>query len=221
MIPFDLLADIALTRITNPTAKLVLLELASYSNGSGQCFPSQAKLSEGTCLSERTIRDSIRWLEANGYIETCYRPNTSNFYVITSMRDEDMDHPAKSAAEVDSNIAKIDFSKRKKDTTYPAKSAGRSEDPFFLSFWQAYPRRIGKGEARVAFAKAARAEDPNRIVQAAIAYAQHCEELGIEPQYRPHPATWLNQERWEDDLEGERKSAKKQGNGWGNALDDL
>lgn len=218
MIVFDLLADIALTRINNSTAKVVLLCLARYSNGRGECFPSQVTLAEDACVSERTVRDSLRWLQDHGYIEIVSRPNTSNFYIITAMKEEDMDRPANSAAEGD-NISKIDFSKRKSNTTYPANSAGRVDDPFFLSFWQAYPRRIGKGEARVAFAKACRKDDPNVIVQAAIAYAKHCDEMNIEPQYRPHPATWLNQERWEDDLEGEKKSQSK--SGWGDALDGL
>jgi len=219
MIVFDLLADIALTRIPNPTAKIILLELAKYCNAKGECFPSQLTLADGACVSERTVRDCLHWLQDQGYIEVKARPNTSNFYVITSMKEELMDHPANSAAEGD-NISKIDFSKRRKsNTSYPANSAGRVDDPFFLSFWQAYPRRIGKGEARVAFARAVRNADANVIVQAAIDYAQHCLEMAIEPQYRPHPATWLNQERWEDDLEGEKKSQTK--SGWGDALDGL
>lgn len=218
MISYDLLADIALTRITNPTAKIILLELAKYSNAKGECFPSQLTLADGACVSERTARDVLHWLEEHGFVEIVHRHNTSNFYIITSMKEEPMDRPANSAAEGD-NISKIDFTKRKSNTSYPANSAGRVDDPFFLSFWQAYPRRIGKGEARIAFAKACRNADANQIVQAAIAYAAHCQEMNIGPQYRPHPATWLNQERWEDDLDGEKKQQSK--SGWGDALDGL
>jgi hypothetical protein len=135
------------------------------------------------------------------------------------MKEEDMDRQANSAAEGD-NITKLDISKRRiSNTSYAANSADRSEDPFFLSFWQAYPRRIGRGEARVAFARACRHSDPNTIVQAALAYSKHCDEMKIEPKFRPHPATWLNQERWADDLEGEKETSGK--SGWGDALDGL
>jgi DNA-binding transcriptional regulator YhcF (GntR family) len=218
MIPYDLLADISLTRIKNPTAKIIFLCLARYSNSSGQCFPSQIKLSEDACVSERTTRNCLQWLEEHGYIEVTQRVNKSNLYTITVMKEEDMNEQAKSAAEVD-NITKLDINKRKSITSYAAKSAAPDENPFFLSFWEAYPRRIGRGEARVAFAKACRHSDGNTIVQAAIAYARHCNEMKIEPKFRPHPATWLNQERWADDLEGEKETQNN--SGWGNALDGL
>jgi DNA-binding transcriptional regulator YhcF (GntR family) len=218
MIPFDLLADISLTRIKNPTAKIILLCLARYSNNKGECFPSQLKLSEDACVSERTTRNSLQWLEEHGYIEVKQRASTSNLYVITAMKEEVMDEQAKFAAEGD-NITKLDITKKKTISSYAAKFAAPDENPFFLSFWEAYPRRIGRGEARVAFAKACRHSDPNAIVHGAIAYARHCDEMKIEPKFRPHPATWLNQERWADDLEGEKEM--KSESGWGSALDGL
>lgn len=76
------------------------------------------------------------------------------------------------------------------------------EDPWFQMFWCAYPRRTGKGAARKAFATAVAAgADPQVIVATASAYANRCDQLQKEPQFIPHPATWLNQERWEDDEE--------------------
>lgn len=216
MIHYDLLADISLTCIKNPTAKIILLCLARYSNGQGECFPSQLKLSEDACVSERTTRNCLQWLEEHGYIEVIQRPNTSNLYIITSMKEETMSEQAKSAAEV---VSILEVSNRKSISSYAAKSAASNENPFFLSFWSAYPRRIGRGEARVAFARATRNADPNQIIQAAIAYAKHCDDMKIEPKFRPHPATWLNQERWADDLESEKEI--KNNSGWGNALDGL
>ena len=75
---------------------------------------------------------------------------------------------------------------------------GSDDDPRFTEFWNAYPRKTAKGTARAAWAKAilkARA-DPDDIIAAALAYAA---TPGLDPQYTPHPATWLNQERWADD----------------------
>jgi hypothetical protein len=43
--------------------------------------------------------------------------------------------------------------------------------------------------------------DPRLIVIAGSAYGERCAALQKEPQFVPHPATWLNQERWEDDEE--------------------
>lgn len=121
------------------------------------------------------------------------------------------DTRAKFAHEVDSNISKLDFSKKNNtNTTSRAKSAHPRDTPLFSAFWQAYPRRIGKGAARVAFERATKFADANDLIQAAIKFAEHCQETGKEPQFIPHPSTWLNQERWEDDLEAETTATRKQ-----------
>lgn len=224
MIHFDLLADIALTRINNPTAKVVLLAIARYANGYGECFPSRETISQDSCVPIRSVVRAIQWLEDEGYIRIVRRSGTSNFYVITSM-EEDMteDTRANLAHEEDSNITKLDFSKKniaKSNTTSRANLAHPLDTPFFLAFWQAYPRRIGKGDARTAFNKAAAKADPNMIVQAALAYAKHVMAEGTEQKFIPHASTWLNGERWEDDLESE-KTERKPKNGWEGVFDEL
>ena len=92
------------------------------------------------------------------------------------------------------------------------------DSPLFLAFWNAYPRRVAKGAARISFTRALDLADGNEIVQAAIAYAAHCVEAKIEPKFIPHPTTWLNAERWEDDLATEES---KPTSGWGNVWNEL
>lgn len=83
-----------------------------------------------------------------------------------------------------------------------SKAAKAVEDPWFAAFWDAYPRRTGKGAARKAFGAAVAAgADPRLVVITASAYAERCVALQKEPQFIPHPSTWLNQERWDDDEE--------------------
>lgn len=218
MISFDLLADIALTRIQNPTAKVILLSLARYSNANGECFPSRERISQDACVPVRSVVRAIYWLEEHGYIRVESRSGSSNFYVITAMEEEmPNDTRANLAHEGDSNITKIDFSK-KNISTSRANLAHPNDTPFFLAFWHAYPRHVGKGAARSAFIKAMKICDGDTIIQAAIKYAKHCDEMGTDRQFIPHPATWLNAERWEDDLESENRQSKS---GWGAALNDL
>lgn len=206
---YDLLADIALTRIQNPTAKIVLLSLASYCNSAGECWPSRETIARDTYVPLRSVVRAIQWLEEHGYIRIERRSGSSNFYIITCMEEEMSDDTRATVAhEVDSNITRLDISK-KRYTTSRATVAHPKDTPLFLAFWQAYPRRVGKGAARIAFDRATRSADPNEIVQAAIAYSKHCEEMGIEMKFRPHPATWLNGERWEDDLEAEKQEVKQ------------
>jgi len=216
----DLTLDIALMPIGNSTAKVVLIALSIYCNAKGECFPSQHKLSEDTLIPIRTVARAIYWLEEHQFIRVVRRPNKPNFYVITSMEEDmtDKNGYAKMASEEVSNITKLDTSKiAKSNTTSHANMAHPNNSPFFQAFWQAYPRRIGKGAARTAFAKALKLSPADDIIQGAIAYAAHCEEMGTEKQYIPHPSTWLNAERWEDDLESERVETKKT-IGWLNEL---
>lgn len=72
----------------------------------------------------------------------------------------------------------------------------------FDTFWEYYPRRSGKGAARKAFlAQTSRGVTAAHIIQAASDYAENCKRIGKEAQFIPHPATWLNQERYDDDVE--------------------
>jgi len=77
----------------------------------------------------------------------------------------------------------------------------------FEQFWAIYPRRIGKGSARTAFAKAAAKVIPETILQIAEQYAGKSDLPDL--QFIPHPTTWLNQERWNDDLSASGKFKRK------------
>lgn len=75
-----------------------------------------------------------------------------------------------------------------------------AEDPFFAEFWQAYPKKVGKGAARKAFLKLPRRTQ--RLLLPALLQQKKSEQWTRENgRYIPNPATWINQCRWEDDLE--------------------
>jgi hypothetical protein len=75
------------------------------------------------------------------------------------------------------------------------------DPPEFVAFWTAYPRKADKGHGRAAWAKAIkRGADPNTIIAAAERYADYCARADTEPRFIAHASTWLNGERWEDQL---------------------
>jgi hypothetical protein len=79
-----------------------------------------------------------------------------------------------------------------------------AEHPRFAEFWPAYPRREGKGKAREAFTKAIDlGADPEAVIAAAGRCGRHHARVKTETKYIPLPATWLNQERWEDEYDGD------------------
>jgi hypothetical protein len=77
----------------------------------------------------------------------------------------------------------------------------------FDEFWMLYPRKVAKASARKAWKKLTETQQ----LEAAKAIANHCQywkakETTLE--FIPHAATWLNQERWEDELIIEPKKEK-------------
>lgn len=66
----------------------------------------------------------------------------------------------------------------------------------FEAFWEVYPRRTGKLDASRAFQRARKLVAHDHLMAAAVLYAQGAK--GKEERFIPHPATWLNQGRWDD-----------------------
>lgn len=100
-----------------------------------------------------------------------------------------------------------DIEKRKKNISCPRKRA-KSEIPVgFTEFWNAYPRKVAKQNALKAWAKTG-AEDSQALTDTIIADVRRRlsgEWDGKEVQYIPHPATYLNQRRWEDETSAGEK----------------
>jgi hypothetical protein len=69
----------------------------------------------------------------------------------------------------------------------------------FEEFWAAYPRRSDRGHARTAYAKALSKTDAETLILGAKKYAAHVD--GKDPKYVALPTTWLNGERWSDELD--------------------
>jgi hypothetical protein len=69
---------------------------------------------------------------------------------------------------------------------------------WFAQFWQAYWHKIGKAAAQRKFATTVRTQETFTAVMDGI--RRQTPEMSIrEPRFIPHPATWLNQERWQDE----------------------
>lgn len=72
----------------------------------------------------------------------------------------------------------------------------------FKEFWRCYPRKVGKGAAEKAWDKI----KPNKALLPQILSALDQQKEREQWQrdngrYIPNPATWLNQKRWEDDID--------------------
>jgi len=68
----------------------------------------------------------------------------------------------------------------------------------FAEFWEAYPRKVNKKEAKQKWFKA-KLPDLAFILKALEIQKQTESWQKNKGKYIPHPTTWLNQERWEDE----------------------
>ncbi|WP_211881274.1 hypothetical protein [Pseudarthrobacter albicanus] len=79
----------------------------------------------------------------------------------------------------------------KKTSSKPAAS------PEFDAFYSVYPRHVGKVAARKAYDKALKLTDAATI-RAGVEDLR-IQVAGKDQQFTPHPATWLNEGRWDDE----------------------
>ena len=68
-------------------------------------------------------------------------------------------------------------------------------DPSFDAFWSAYPRKAGKRTAQTAYSKALKRATAEQILDGLMQLIPSW----TDPQYIPHPTTWLNRDGWLDD----------------------
>ncbi len=67
-------------------------------------------------------------------------------------------------------------------------------DETFTEFWQVYPRRVAKPAAEKCWRRLSKSDK-----RAALQFLARA-EWPEEKKFIPHPATWINQRRWEDEL---------------------
>lgn len=88
----------------------------------------------------------------------------------------------------------------KKTSSSPAKPSME-----FDTFWAAYPRKVGKIAGRTAFDKAIKLTTLEQILEGIKLLK--IETAGKDIDFTPHPASWLNAGRWDDEPSTQPKPA--------------
>jgi len=193
--------------------------LRHYNKSKGSAWPSQDRLAELMCVSTMTVKRRLKVLEKeqvitvvrgwDGYkravnqyhlVGTIGIPDLEDINVTHGVAEEDLsDISVTQISNADvTQISNADVLRTRLNLTRSKELDLKRYLPEFEEFWNAYPKRVGKGKAQAAFTKATQHTNAQTIIQAAAQYAQ---APGLpEKQYIPHPTTWLNAESWEDDL---------------------
>jgi hypothetical protein len=206
----------------NPTQRLVLIGIANH-DGDGGAWPSIATLARYAGVSGRSVQYALAELEKKGYIERLIKKggteNTPkelrpNRYIIlwdevkpASPGDTGFTGVVKEASPPPVKEASPEPSLEPSDepSTPHSPPTGEVEvlpewESFFEQFWKFYPRKIAKPAARRAMKKAWTNSPPENIAEGTRRWVAFWDYTGTEHQFIPHPATFLNQERYNDPL---------------------
>lgn len=218
--PFGLLRrwEVALAasrdqRVPRAALAVFMAILDRLNNESGDAWPSLSRIAADTGISRRSVVSSVAALVDLGYLERQSGDRKiANVYRLA--REASFPREAHCPREADfpggREISGIEVGKPASlqpthktypiEPTHPTRERALSVDALFAEFWTAYPRKEAKGAARKAFAK----RKPDRALLDRMLAAIGAQQEGDQWQrgFIPHPATWLNQERWLDELIG-------------------
>ena len=174
---------------------LLLLALADFaSDDGGNVFPSVEKMAEKTRASRRAVQRNLRKLEDEGVLIEV-RPASQRFPAEYRIVLEALRRPPEGegrhgdALTVKRNPSRESVNGREREKILKEE---------FDDWYQHYPKKVSRGAAEKALARARReGVSLETLIAGAKRYA--AEMAGKELQFIRYPATWLNGKCWLDE----------------------
>lgn len=93
----------------------------------------------------------------------------------------------------------------------PAERLVAVVDDGFEAWWKEYPKKVGKGDARKLWGKIKPGKALQETMLKTLRAARESDQWKADGgKYIPNPSTWLNQERWTDDVSTYTRRAVRQ-----------
>ena len=196
-----------------PNAKLLYAEISSLTDRRGYCYASNEYFMKVFSLSERTVQNLLNALKRGGYVRITDGSGGSGRRKIFAGLNPLLDNPAENCGVTPQKFAPNPAEnctqtsiENKKETNPPKAPQGAEADIWDKAawdrFWAIYPRKVDKAKAIRAWNKLKADRKLMQIMSAALK-AQRASEEWRRDNGRaiPYPSTWLNNRRWEDELE--------------------
>lgn len=173
----------------------------------GQIVTSYQKLAEELGLSVQNVRTAISHMKLTGEL-TCRK--IAKGLVITVVR-YDTYQSANTVSNTVSNRqltgnqhatnTQLTTTKEYKEIKERKEDTSAQDADLFAYFWEQYPKKVAKKDAKRAFDKLGVDETLlNRILLALEKQKGSYDWQKDNGQFIPYPATWLNGRRWEDEM---------------------
>jgi len=196
----------------NTTRNLILIYLADF-HGKNGCFPSHNTLANRCSCKRNAIIRHLNELEKDGWISIERRMSKgmkeSNMYSLNLAKSDVSLGYKGSISEIQPMYSKdtggsISEIHKTPIIKHPIKHPIKPTTPDrFSEFYSAYPKKAGRAQAKRAWDKL-KPQDAliDRIIRdiSERVTVGHW-DTGKGKQYIPHPSTYLNGCRWEDDIE--------------------
>lgn len=189
-----------------PRAKAVYLYMRSHLDGWDL---NTSKIAEALSLDRKTVQSAVNDLIESGYLTRAQKRGEDGRMVTVEYtifaEAQSVDQKTDNGTLVGKNypVGGENFPNEwgkigpHKKTT--KKTTIEDQSPAFDEWWEVYPKKVGKGAARTAYRKAVKKVNPDTLIARTRTAKSLWERDKTERRFIPNPATWLNQERWEDE----------------------
>jgi hypothetical protein len=145
----------------------------------------------------------VGWLEINGDSLKATAFSEHNGQSAKRRAQESVRKMSARNADIDADKKRPREEKRREEKKTDTKVSVSGD---FDAWYTHYPKKAGKDAAAKAYAKAIKSITPAELLAASI--PRLSELAKRDPQFIPHPATWLNSGGWQDDLAAIAPAAK-------------
>ena len=170
--------------------------------------------------SDKKVRNYMKKLENHGIIavQTLGESRSKKTHITICnydeyqssgrTKDEQGTHERRTKDAVKNNITNKQENNKKEDTNVSLSYDACNRPDKFDEFWERYPRKVKKPDAKRAYENALKKHRHDDIM---FGLSKHLPALEAkDTQYRPHPATWLNAEQFNDEPEQPNHNAGQQ-----------
>lgn len=194
-----------------PMARLLYAEISSLTESRGFCYASNDYFVRLYGMAERTLQRHLKALEDAGYIQIldgnggkARRRIFAGVNPLAGNPDKnDGVTPTKMSGPPDKNVTQNRKENRKENDPPKAPQGAAWEPQMFERFWKLYPRKRDKLKALRAWDKLKADRKLMQTMSAALKAQMATEEWQRDNgRAIPYPSTWINNRRWEDELEG-------------------
>lgn len=202
-------------KIGSPTKKAIMMYMADKASDDGTgIWVSKPNMAADLELSIRALQTNIASLVSEQLIaENGQRKIKQGYTVDYAIRLEMVSClPSTRTPAADAPLQEMQVYPRTECTPTPAADAVKpskepSSEPLlneleesqFELFWDYFPKKVKKKDARKAFFKSLQKKCGGELILAAQEYAKSVKN--VDPKYIAHPTSWLNGERWSDQLD--------------------